>query len=873
MIETNNRVKQILEAIDIKELRQIQKESLPYLIGKRKQNLLVIAPSASGKTLIGEIALLNNSFEKMKSFYLVPLKSIANEKFLSFFRKYGSLLERKISIGISTGDFDITLEEIEKNDIVITTYERFDSIIRKRPEWIKKIGVVVIDEIHNLGDKSRGVRLESLLTRLMTYIHIQLIGLSATIRNPEDIANWMNAKLIKNNKRPIELRYKIIVSNDKYNTLKDLIPDLVKKKAQCLIFTRTRKESENLAKVLSKIVKNFLTLEEIEEIDSYSNNILDSMLDIKTLTGGVGYHHAGLDHNSRFIVEKMYKLSLLKIICCTTTLASGVNTPAKVVILKNLKMYKGTTNSVDFIDINKFHQIAGRAGRNEQDIGFAIILASSQEEMNKIKEYYFDQDEGSILKTKYENINSSFSKNRRSLIDQTLVFIHHHENGLNRRSLINFFKRTFYFHQNSRDKDDDYLIERFALDTKNIDILLRSTLEDITSIPEASSKITTISEKKIEGIVCSDIDKISYICAYFNDSRNCTCAQFKKDNFCRHLYHLGTKALEEHPKIARDIIINSYNQRFILEYLIGNDFILIENKKFKCTELGKLIVDLFLDTKMFLTIKNRLKYIESTFDFLELIKLLSEMDFNKSLSYHYIAVLNEIININKNDNIQEILKNLVTPYIGLGDLENFIETARWITNAIIRVAENSMDGNSEIVEIGKKIQESLLKPLPDEEAMSEIIQSSIALSSHIGMNEDKLREEFQRNLKYLLVLHKISGVTLYSQNYSLNNLDPALISGYLTAVSSFGTELSDGKDVNIKTMEYETFKVMLQEGEYIRVGLILDHTPEEWIIKNLKIFIEKVENKFNIELLEWNGNLNTFKELGVAFNNVFGIEK
>ncbi|MHA1310605.1 MAG: DEAD/DEAH box helicase [Candidatus Helarchaeota archaeon] len=874
MIKYDKIIKDMLEKVGIENLRPIQKQSVPFIFGKKPRNLLIVAPSASGKTLIGELALMNAALNGMKGFYLVPLKSIANEKFIDFFKKYSA----NISIAITTGDFDISMEELEKKQIIITTYERFDSIIRKKPSWFKRIFVVVIDEIHNIGDRTRGIKLESLLTRLMTYNQIQIIGLSATIKNPEDLASWLNAELIINKERPAELRYKILISENKYETLKNLIPKLVEKKAQILIFTRTRKESEKLAKNLSKIVKKYLTFDEFQELDSFSKNIMESSLDFQTITGGVGYHHAGLDHNSRILVEKLFNNSLIKVICCTTTLSSGINTPANIVIIKDFKMYNNISNRPELLDKNKFHQISGRAGRFEKNIGFAIIMVSNEEEANKVKEYYFKEinlnndkyHKKSVLKAKYENIFSSLPENRYALIDQTLVFIHHHAEGITRNDLIRFFKKTFFYFQLKSHGNEDYLIERLAFDKKNIEAVLRAHLVNPNNIIPAEVKAIHILEDRFEGIVITNHEKIDRICSFSNNSRYCTCSTFKNTGFCIHLYHLAIAALKKYRISSEDIILSSFNENFILDYLLNNNLIYIENERFKCTEYGNLIVNLFIDSRMFLFIRNRLKFTTCTYDFLDLIKKLTELKFEKSLSYHYLSVLNELINTDENIDINKFLKKMSTSEIGIGDLESFIEACRWVTNVIIKVAENTIEGNEKIINIGKMVLDKINRPLPDEEMMYKIVQSS--MGSNIGIiksNDEDMKRIFCKKVKYFLVLHKISGVPIYSYNFSLNDLDSSLISGYLTAISSFGLEISGGIQTNVKKMEYDKMKILIQEGENIRATIILEEGYDEWVLERLKIFIENVENKFT-NLQNWNGDLNMFRNIGKMFNEVFG---
>jgi len=879
LLKNEDIIELILSANRIKELRQIQKRALEHILKDDRRNLLVVAPSASGKTLIGEIACIVKAYGNKKSFYLVPLKALANEKFEDFFKKYNDF---DLKITVSTGDFDISLDIIEKSDIIITTYERFDSILRKKPDWTRKIGVVVIDEIHNLGDKNRGLLLESLITRLLSYSYIQLIGLSATIKNPENLAGWLNAQLIKSEERPCELRYKIIKTSNKLKTIKELIPDLIENNIQTLIFTRTRKEAENLANRLKDIIKSKLSIEEILEIETYSESIIDSMLDFDIISSGVGYHHAGLDHGSRILVEKMFNNYLLKVICCTTTLASGLNTPAKVVIIKDVKMFNENTNKVEFIPRNKLHQIAGRAGRHSHDIGFAIILVSNEEEAYKTAEYYFKQkklefesNNSIIYEPIYDEIKSFFAINKYSLLNQVLVFIHHQKDGMDKKDLIKFLKKTYYYYSMSKEPNSAKLVGRFASISKKVEDLLSFYVPtDIPDNSEVEVILTKFVENSIEGIVKIKKEKINYTCNFLNNNKYCSCSDFKENEFCKHLYFLAINALKIDRKIAEDVILSSFNELFALEYLLEKKFIYIEDGKYKCTELGNLAVDLFLDVNMFLLIRNRIRYIETQFDFLELIKILTEMKYNKTISYHYLSVLNELTRIDNTKEISKILRTMTTNEIGLGDLENFIDTARWLTNAIINIAKKTIEGNDVVISIGKKLQAKISSPKSDNELIHNLVQhNEVLFESLFDIENTKITNIFRENLQYLLIIHKTSGTMMYSLNFSDLELDPALISGYLSAINSFGSEFSRDRAINIKKLEFDRFKIVMKEGKMIRVGIIIAKIDEDWMNEKLREFIEEVEQQFKDELLNWNGNTNIFRPIKEIFNRIFLLEE
>ncbi len=194
----------------IEELRPAQEKAiLNGLLDKN--NLLVCTPTASGKTLIAEIAMLNRILnEHVKAVYIVPLKALANEKLKEFKRKY----EHLIKIALSIGDFDSADAYLMDYDLIITTSEKFDSLIRHNAPWLAMVKVVVVDEIHLLNDIRRGPTLEMIIT-ILKYIlkEVQIIGLSATIGNPKDLADWLTAKLIMDDWRPVKLKKGILLNN------------------------------------------------------------------------------------------------------------------------------------------------------------------------------------------------------------------------------------------------------------------------------------------------------------------------------------------------------------------------------------------------------------------------------------------------------------------------------------------------------------------------------------------------------------------------------------------------------------------------------------------------------------------------------------
>ncbi|MBW3019750.1 DEAD/DEAH box helicase [Candidatus Woesearchaeota archaeon] len=195
---------------EFKEFRPSQEKAIKAGLLEDK-NLLVCTPTASGKTLVGEIALIKTIMEgKGKAIYLAPLKALAQEKFKNFKQKYDGM----IRVAQSIGDKDSSDSRLENYDLIICTFEKLDSLIRHNPPWLKYIKTIVVDEIHLLNDNSRGPVVEIVLTIMRNLIKdMQIIGLSATIGNPKELANWLNAELVEDSWRPVKLK-KGIFHND-----------------------------------------------------------------------------------------------------------------------------------------------------------------------------------------------------------------------------------------------------------------------------------------------------------------------------------------------------------------------------------------------------------------------------------------------------------------------------------------------------------------------------------------------------------------------------------------------------------------------------------------------------------------------------------
>ena len=418
------------------------------------KSILVSAPTASGKTLIATLAMINYlSKNKGKIIYLSPLRALAAEKFSEFKKLEKIPLGKKIKVGISTGDFENIEKNLEKNDILILTNEKMDSIIRHGVEWIDEIGLVIADEVHLIGDESRGPTLEMILTKLKLLENKpQIVGLSATVTNSDELSEWLDSNLVKNDWRPVPLSEGVcdagkVVMNDGTRfdversirgTPIDLGVQSVKNGGQSLVFAETRTRSKSLATKASDAISQFLDTKESKELEKISKKILannehtDLVKTLATLVKkGVAFHHAGLNQNCREIIESEFRRGTIKLLSSTPTLAAGVNLPARRVVISNINRYNAKVGANRPISILEYKQLCGRAGRPQyDDYGESIIVGNGNVE--DLMEYYVNGEPEPIVSKITDN------KSLRTNILSVIVT----NPGIKKEDLLEFFLQT-----------------------------------------------------------------------------------------------------------------------------------------------------------------------------------------------------------------------------------------------------------------------------------------------------------------------------------------------------------------------------------------------------------------------------------------------
>ena len=274
-------VKKLLQISGFKKLNPVQKEALKKGLLEGK-NLVVFAPTASGKTFVAELAAVNTILNKKeKAVYMVPLVALANEKYDEFKKKYSQL---GIKVALSVGDYDSSDPWLKNYDLIVLSNEKMDSLIRHGADWIKDIGLVVVDEIHLLDQPERGPTLEITLTLLRKLVpKAQILALSATIKNAKELAKWLNANLVFSEWRPVKLYqgicfpYRIKFLEKEGYELDENLPleaslakNTLSLRKQALFFVSTRRSAESLAEKLGKISQR----EGIRKIISYRTPLL-----------------------------------------------------------------------------------------------------------------------------------------------------------------------------------------------------------------------------------------------------------------------------------------------------------------------------------------------------------------------------------------------------------------------------------------------------------------------------------------------------------------------------------------------------------------------------------------------------------------------
>lgn len=396
----DNSINALLETLCYESLFPPQEMAINAGILEGK-NILVTTPTASGKTLIAMMAIVKTLQRGAKAVYLTPLRALASEKYEDLKVLEGlEIGTKKPRVALATGDYDSSGRELEGADVVVLTNEKMDTLFRHGAQWLGDIGLFVSDEVHLIGERERGPTLEMMLTKIRRhYPRSQIVALSATVANSDEIAGWLGCELVQSSWRPTRLvegvyehgsarlsdgsRVKIEVSGQPGMSAVDLAIDSLAGGGQSLIFAETRKRASSLAAKAAAPVHQSLNSGEREQALAASLAILergdDSELTqtlAQLVAKGVAFHHAGLGPTSRAIVEDSFKKGVIKLLASTPTLAAGVNLPARRVVIASILRYDSDYGGNVPISVLDYKQLCGRAGRPKYDtFGEAIMIA------------------------------------------------------------------------------------------------------------------------------------------------------------------------------------------------------------------------------------------------------------------------------------------------------------------------------------------------------------------------------------------------------------------------------------------------------------------------------------------------------------------
>nr|XP_046225741.1 LOW QUALITY PROTEIN: helicase POLQ-like [Oncorhynchus gorbuscha] len=397
----------------IKDLYEWQKTCLNLDSVQQRRNLIYSLPTSGGKTLVAEILILKELLcRKKDALFILPYVSLVQEKvrgLASFGLELDFMVEEYAG---SKGRFP-PVKGRGKRSLYIATIEKAHGLVNSLIETnrLDNVGLVVVDELHMLGDGSRGAIIEMTLAKVL-YISksTQIIGMSATLGNLQDIQKFMKAESYTNDFRPVELKeyvkmkdsiYEVDpkeeecfrfsrVLNFKYSSAmqkidQDHIVALVTEvipSQSCLVFCPTKKNCENVAGMICKYLKeDFIQHKQAEkavllgELRSSGNGSLCPVLK-KTVPYGLAYHHSGLTSEERKLVEEAYSAGVLCLLTCTSTLAAGINLPARRVILRSPYV------AADFLKRSQYKQMVGRAGRAGIDThGESILILQDKDKV------------------------------------------------------------------------------------------------------------------------------------------------------------------------------------------------------------------------------------------------------------------------------------------------------------------------------------------------------------------------------------------------------------------------------------------------------------------------------------------------------------
>lgn len=449
----------------IKEFNPAQKAVIESGYLEDKSNYIISIPTASGKTVLGILPALKTILNGGKAIYAAPLLSIQNEKV----KEFKAFEEHGIKVG----------KHPSNSDLSVMVFESFDALTRFSWNVLREVDTLIIDEFHMIGEYSRGPTLESAITRAkIINPSLRIIALSATLKNIDEIEQWLDGKTVEHDYRPVPLN-KEVLDAEMFNTKNknDVIVKIVEKaiedNSQALSFVSTRRFTESLATYVAKKIDKKTTKEQKQKF----KQVADKLLEVPKKKGslptttclklaeaaekGVVFHHAGLFNEQKEIIEDEFRNGNILMITATPSLMYGVNLPSKYVIIRDHTRW--TSNGPASIPVFDYEQMSGRAGRPQyDDVGYSYLVAKTMDEAFDLEARYVN---GEI-----ELTNSKLIDNKDAIYKQIIAQI---ASSLSKNldDLNDFFGKTLYGFQMKNNPS----MSMFAQDSLNWE--LESALE------------------------------------------------------------------------------------------------------------------------------------------------------------------------------------------------------------------------------------------------------------------------------------------------------------------------------------------------------------------------------------------------------------
>lgn len=449
----------------IKEFNPAQKAVIESGYLEDKSNYIISIPTASGKTVLGILPALKTILNGGKAIYAAPLLSIQNEKV----KEFKAFEEHGIKVG----------KHPSNSDLSVMVFESFDALTRFSWNVLREVDTLIIDEFHMIGEYSRGPTLESAITRAkIINPSLRIIALSATLKNIDEIEQWLDGKTVEHNYRPVPLN-KEVLDAEMFNTKNknDVIVKIVEKaiedNSQALSFVSTRRFTESLATYVAKKIDKKTTKEQKQKF----KQVADKLLEVPKKKGslptttclklaeaaekGVVFHHAGLFNEQKEIIEDEFRKGNILMITATPSLMYGVNLPSKYVVIRDHTRW--TSNGPASIAVFDYEQMSGRAGRPQyDDVGYSYLVAKTMDEAFDLEARYVN---GEI-----ELTNSKLIDNKDAIYKQIIAQI---ASSLSKNldDLNDFFGKTLYGFQMKNNPS----MSMFAQDSLNWE--LESALE------------------------------------------------------------------------------------------------------------------------------------------------------------------------------------------------------------------------------------------------------------------------------------------------------------------------------------------------------------------------------------------------------------